>query len=83
MEPFIGEIRLFAGTFAPRGWAFCDGKEIQIKENQALYSVLFNNYGGDLKTVFNLPNKEHLPPLPPNSKAVYIICMEGVYPSRN
>jgi hypothetical protein len=42
----VGEIRLFAGTFAPKGWAFCDGKILNVSQNTALYSVLGNTYGG-------------------------------------
>jgi len=56
MEPFIGEIRLFAGNFAPRGWARCDGKILNIQQNTALFSILGNIYGGDGKTTFALPN---------------------------
>jgi microcystin-dependent protein len=55
-DPFIGEIRLFAGNFAPHGWAFCDGQIMQIASNTALYSILGTTYGGDGKTTFALPN---------------------------
>lgn len=55
MEPFIGEIRIFAGSFAPRGWAFCNGQQLQVQQNPALYAVIGNIYGGD-QTVFNLPD---------------------------
>jgi len=55
-EPFIGEIRLFAGTFAPRGWAFCDGRLLQIAQNPALFSLLGTNYGGDGRVTFGLPD---------------------------
>ena len=53
---YTGEIRLFAGTFAPKGWAFCDGKIMAIKHNSALYSLLGNQYGGDGSTTFALPD---------------------------
>ncbi len=53
---YTGEIRLFAGTFAPKGWAFCDGKIMAIKQNSALYSLLGNQYGGDGSTTFALPD---------------------------
>jgi len=56
MDPYIGEIRLFAGNFAPRGWALCDGSLLQVQHYSALYSVLGNVYGGDGKTTFALPN---------------------------
>ena len=56
MDPFIGEIRLFAGNFAPKGWAFCDGSLLPIQQNTALYSLLGITYGGDGKTTFALPD---------------------------
>lgn len=55
-EPFIGEIRMFAGTFAPRGWAFCQGQQLAISSNTALFSILGTNYGGNGTTTFALPD---------------------------
>jgi microcystin-dependent protein len=55
-EPFIGEIRMFAGNFAPRGWAFCDGQLLAISQNDALFSLLGTIYGGDGRTTFGLPD---------------------------
>jgi microcystin-dependent protein len=55
-EPFVGEIRMFAGNFAPRGWAFCDGQLLAISQNDALYSVIGTLYGGDGRTTFALPD---------------------------
>ena len=55
-EPFIGEIRLFAGNFAPRGWAFCNGQLVPISEYPALYSILGTFYGGDGRATFALPD---------------------------
>lgn len=55
-EPFIGEIRMFAGTFAPRNWAFCDGQLLAISQNDALFSLLGTIYGGDGRTTFGLPD---------------------------
>ena len=55
-EPFIGEIRMFAGNFAPRGWALCDGQILQIVQNTALFSILGTTYGGDGQTTFGLPD---------------------------
>ncbi len=46
-EPFVGEIRMFAGNFAPRGWAFCDGQLLAVAQNDALFSLLGTIYGGD------------------------------------
>ena len=56
MEPFIGEIKLFAGNFAPRGFAFCSGQLLAISQNQALFSILGTTYGGDGRTTFGLPD---------------------------
>nr|WP_321357882.1 tail fiber protein [uncultured Draconibacterium sp.] len=56
MEGYTGEIRMFAGNFAPRGWALCQGQYLEIAECQALYSILGTAYGGDGRTVFALPN---------------------------
>lgn len=55
-EPFVGEIRMFAGTFAPRGWALCDGQLLAITQNEALFALLGTIYGGDGRTTFGLPD---------------------------
>jgi microcystin-dependent protein len=55
-EPFIGEIRMFAGNFAPRGWAYCDGQLLAISQSDALFSLLGTIYGGDGRTTFGLPD---------------------------
>lgn len=55
-EPFIAEVRIFAGNFAPRGWAFCDGQLLPIAENTALFSLVGATYGGDARTTLGLPN---------------------------
>jgi microcystin-dependent protein len=56
MDPFIGEIRIFAGNFAPKNWALCNGQLMPISQNTALFSLLGVTYGGDGKTNFALPN---------------------------
>lgn len=56
MEPFIGEIKLFAGTFAPRGWALCDGQLMAVAQNTPLFSLVGTIYGGDGETTFALPD---------------------------
>jgi len=56
MEPFVAEIRMWAGNFAPRGWALCNGQLISIAQNTALFSLLGTTYGGDGKSTFALPN---------------------------
>lgn len=55
-SPFVAEIRIFAGNFAPRGWAMCNGQLIAISQNTALFSLLGTSYGGDGKSTFALPN---------------------------
>lgn len=54
-EPFIGEIKMFAGNFAPRGYAKCDGQLLAVAQNDALFSLLGTTYGGDGRTTFGLP----------------------------
>ena len=56
MDGTIGEIRLFAGNFPPKNWAFCDGSIMAIRQNTALFSILGTMYGGDGKVTFGLPN---------------------------
>jgi len=55
-DSFLGEIRMFAGTYAPRGWAFCNGQLMDISQNAALFSLLGTTYGGDGRTTFGLPD---------------------------
>ncbi|MGY3299070.1 microcystin-dependent protein [Pseudomonas sp. TE6288] len=55
-EPFIGQITLFAGNFAPRGWMFCQGQLLSIAQNTALFSILGTTYGGNGQTTFALPD---------------------------
>ena len=55
-EAYLGEIRIFAGNFAPKNWALCNGQLLPIASNSALYSILGTQYGGDGKTTFALPN---------------------------
>lgn len=55
-EPFIGEIRMTGFSFAPAGWAFCDGQKLPIEQNISLYSLLGTNYGGDGMKTFCLPD---------------------------
>lgn len=55
-EPFIGEIRMFGGSFAPAGWAFCDGQLVAIADNDTLFNLIGTTYGGDGQQTFALPN---------------------------
>ncbi len=56
MDPYIGEIRIFAGTYAPEGWLFCQGQTLSVAQYQALFAVIGNTYGGDGKKTFALPD---------------------------
>jgi len=56
MEPLMATIQMFAGNFAPRGWAFCHGQLLAISSNTALFSLLGTTYGGDGRTTFALPD---------------------------
>jgi microcystin-dependent protein len=62
-NPFVAEIRIFAGNFAPKGWATCDGQLMSISQNTALFSLLGTTYGGDGKSNFALPNLQGSAPL--------------------
>lgn len=55
-EPFLGEIRLFSGNYAPEGWALCNGASLPISGNEALYSLIGTTYGGDGRTTFKVPD---------------------------
>jgi microcystin-dependent protein len=55
-EPYVGEIRMFAGNFAPAGWMFCEGQPLPISENEVLFQLIGTTYGGDGEETFNLPN---------------------------
>jgi microcystin-dependent protein len=64
-EPFIAEIRIFAGNFAPRNWAFCNGQLLPVAQNTALFSLVGTTYGGDGRTTFGLPNLQGRAPMHP------------------
>ena len=66
-EPFIGEIRIFAGNYAPIGWALCAGQLLPISSNTALFSLLGTTYGGDGKVTFALPNFQSRIPMHPGN----------------
>lgn len=55
-DPYVGEIRMFGGTFAPAGWAMCDGQLIAISENDTLFNLIGTTYGGDGQSTFALPD---------------------------
>jgi microcystin-dependent protein len=62
-SPFIGEIRMFGGNFAPVGWSFCNGAIIPIDQNDALFNLIGTTYGGDGQTTFALPNLQSRVPI--------------------
>ena len=64
-EPFIAEIRIFAGNFAPRSWALCNGQLLPIAQNTALFSLVGTTYGGDGRTTFGLPDLQGRAPMHP------------------
>lgn len=62
-DPFVAEIRIFAGNFAPKHWAFCNGQLMPISQNTALFSLLGTTYGGDGKSTFALPDLQGRSPM--------------------
>ena len=64
-DPFIGQLMVFGGNFAPRGWALCNGQLLQIAQNTALFSLLSTTYGGDGRTTFAIPNLQGIAPMHP------------------
>lgn len=66
-NPYIAAMILFAGNFAPRGWAFCEGQLLAISQNTALFSLLGTTYGGDGRTTFALPDMRGRGPISPGS----------------
>lgn len=76
-QPYIGEIRMFAGTFAPLGWAFCDGSPMPISENEALFQLIGTTYGGDGESTFNLPNLASRIPIHQSSNSQFVMGQMG------
>lgn len=67
MDPFLGEMVMFGGNFAPRGWALCDGQLLPISQYTALFSILGTTYGGDGRTTFGLPDLRGRVPMHPGN----------------
>ena len=76
-DPTMGQVAIFAGNFAPRGWAFCDGQVLPIAQNTALFSLLGTTYGGDGRTTFNLPDLDGRVPLHVGSHHRYTLGQKG------
>jgi microcystin-dependent protein len=62
-QPYVGEIRMFAGNFAPAGWMMCEGAQLPISENETLFQLIGTTYGGDGQSTFNLPNLQSRIPI--------------------
>src|SRR5439155_9230170 len=62
-QPYVGEIRMFAGNFAPAGWMFCEGQLLPISENETLFNLIGTTYGGDGQSTFALPDLRGRVPL--------------------
>lgn len=77
MDEYLGMIKLFAGNFIPSGYLECNGQLLNLQQNVALYSILGTTYGGDGHTSFALPKMDA-----PVDEMKYIICAQGMYPSR-
>ena len=80
MDCFLGQIQLFAFHFEMQGWLLCDGRMLQIRQNQALFALLGTRYGGDGVTTFAIPNLKDKAPL---QELQYYIAIQGIFPSRN
>ena len=77
-DPYLSEITLFSGKFAPKGYAFCDGQKLPISKNQALFALIGLTYGGNFPTDFALPDLRTLEPQLKGPR--YIIAVKGLFP---
>jgi len=76
-QPYVGEIRMFAGNFAPAGWMFCEGQLLPISENETLFQLIGTTYGGDGESTFALPDlRGRIPIHQGNSQAGTFILAE-------
>ncbi len=84
MEGTLSEIRLFAATFAPQNWAYCEGQLMSISAHTPLFALLGTTYGGDGRTTFALPDlRDAEPASKGGGRPRYIICIAGSFPSRS
>lgn len=74
-QPYVGEIRMFGGNFAPAGWAFCDGQLLPISENETLFQLIGTTYGGDGESTFALPDVRGRSPI--HQGAGFILAETG------
>ena len=78
MDPILGMVYMFAGNFAPDGYAMCDGQLLSIQQNTALFAIVGTIYGGDGVTTFALPKISA-----PTDGINYVIALRGIFPSRS
>ncbi|PKM39734.1 MAG: phage tail protein [Firmicutes bacterium HGW-Firmicutes-8] len=84
MDPFIGLIKSFPYGFAPAGWAFCDGRLLQVTQYQALFALIGNKFGGDGRTTFALPDLRGAEPdSSSGGYCCYLIALTGLWPPRS
>lgn len=78
MQSYLGTIQLFSFSFAPQGWALCQGQLLRISQFTALFTLIGTMYGGDGKTTFALPDLRGKSPIPNMN---YCICLVGSFPT--
>jgi len=76
-QPFVGEIRMFGGQFAPAGWAMCQGATISISQNEPLFTLIGTTYGGDGTDSFQLPDLAGRLPVHQDPSGAYVIASTG------
>ena len=76
-QPYVGEIRMFAGNFAPAGWAFCEGQLLPISENETLFQLIGTTYGGDGQSTFALPDLRGRIPIHQQQNAGFPLAATG------
>lgn len=76
-QPYVGEIRMFAGNFAPAGWMFCEGQLLSISENEVLFQLIGTTYGGDGQSTFALPDLRGRLPLHQNAPGGFPLAATG------
>ncbi|HEX2927664.1 MAG TPA: phage tail protein, partial [Ruminiclostridium sp.] len=81
--PFIGQIQLFALGVAPMGWQLCDGTTFSVAQNQALYSLIGNRFGGNAGQTFAVPNLLKASPYQAKRPMAFYISMTGMYPTNS
>ena len=76
-QPYVGEIRMFGGSFNPNGWAMCDGQLMPISENETLFNLIGTTYGGDGQSTFAMPNLQGRVPVHPPGPNNYVLGETG------